>query len=73
MAVMQVVISTGLLFALPSLRAVQPGVPPLVVYSGTDILGFYLPMALIALSGFMMMNKLIWLYQPKRAGSARGN
>jgi hypothetical protein len=62
----RVVIATGLLYALPSLRSVQPGIPPLTVYSGSDILGFYLPMALIALSGVMMINKAVWTYQPKK-------
>ena len=39
------IIATGLLFSLPNLRNVQPGVPPLTLYAVIDIWGFYIKCA----------------------------
>ena len=61
-------LANGLLFALPALRLVQPGIPPLTSYLLVDVCGFYLNMGLVSLSVVLMISKLGWCqYQPKEA------
>ena len=62
-------IANSLLFGLPALRLVQPGIPSLngAPYLLVDVTGFYINMALVAVSSVLMISKLCWLYQPKAA------
>lgn len=61
-------LASGLLFALPALRVVQPGIPSLVSYLLVDVCGFYLNMGIVAISVFLMISKLDWCqWQPKEA------
>ena len=48
-----------MLFALPSLRAVQPGIPPTALYASIDIFSFFMNMALIASSLVLLLVKII--------------
>ncbi|KAJ2762004.1 hypothetical protein IWQ56_001522 [Coemansia nantahalensis] len=59
-------VPAAMLFALPSLRNIQPGVPPIGIV--LDIAGFYWNMALVALS--LIISGLMFIYQfetPKRS------
>jgi hypothetical protein len=48
-----------MLFALPSLRSVQPGIPPTALYASIDIFSFFMNMALIASSLVLLLVKII--------------
>ena len=48
-----------MLFALPSLRAVQPGIPPIALYSTIDIFSYFMNMALISASLILLLIKII--------------
>mmetsp|Transcript_15093 Transcript_15093/g.32712 ORF Transcript_15093/g.32712 Transcript_15093/m.32712 type:complete len:483 (+) Transcript_15093:99-1547(+) len=50
-------VCTAALFALPNVRNVQPGVPP--IGAGIDIWGFFLNMTLVAVADVLMVFRLI--------------
>lgn len=52
-------VPAALLFALPSLRNVQPGIPPIGIF--LDIAGFYWNMALVAIS--LIAGCLLFIFQ----------
>jgi hypothetical protein len=51
-------ICATMLFALPSLRSVQPGIPPVGLYASIDIFSYFMNMGLIAFSLILILVRL---------------
>jgi hypothetical protein len=49
-----------ILFALPALRAVQPGIPPLEVFANIDIWSFHINMMMVALALILHIGHATW-------------
>jgi len=58
-------ICTAALFALPNVRNVQPGVPP--IGAAADVWGFFLNMTLIAVADIAFLFKIMYQYVHKPA------
>ena len=66
-----VAICATMLFALPSLRSVQPGIPPVGLNASIDIFSYFMNMALIAFSLVLLLVRII--AQNKESKTKRKN